>query len=264
MIMRAIRKSMIAAAILLICGSTSAYACCSEVEARAALHSGDFIRAATAVQTNTSIQARLIAAEALSAQVLLGLAEDGKETAKEALSICESVLAEEPNNTEARFQYALADGFVTRATSPFSAWRKKLPQRTFDVVTELVATVPEDGRAHALLGAWHVGILRKTGEKNGRKWFGADIAAGRTAYERALELRPNDIIITSNYALSLAELDFATHSETAYAMLQTAVSAAPQDAVETQVQTRMQEVLSLWDDAEAREKRIAHFLDGDG
>jgi len=234
-----------------------AFACCTEIEARDALRSGDFALAASSAQTPTSIQTRLIAAEALSAQVLLGLAEDGEDAAKEARALSESVLAEDPKNAEAKFQYALADGFITRATPPFTAWRKKLPQRTFETVTDLIAASPEDARAHALLGAWHMGILRKTGAKNGAKWFGAYEDTGRAAYERALELRPSDVIIMSNYALSLAEIDFETHGAAAFDMLQTVIQTPPKDAIEAKVQERMIEVLSLWDNSNAREKRIA-------
>jgi len=128
----------------------------------------------------------------------------------------------------------------------------------------LIERSPEDGRAHALLGAWHLGILRKTGNKNGKKWFGADPSLGQAAYETALSLRPDDIIIRSNYALSLAELDFETHKTRAREMLVTALAAQPKDAVERDVQLRMREVLNLWDDDTARADRIEQFLDGNG
>ena len=258
---RSMSAAVISAALL---SASSAFACCTVAEARQALRVGNFDLAASAAPQLGTTEARLIAAEALSAKVLLGMAEDDKDTARKALALSESVLLEDPNNKEARFQYALADGFITRATSPFSAWRKKLPQKTKVIVDDLIERSPEDGRAHALLGAWHLGILRKTGDKNGKKWFDADPSLGQAAYETALLLRPDDIIIRSNYALSLAELDFETHKTRAREMLVTALAAQPKDAVERDVQLRMREVLNLWGDDTARAERIEQFLDGKG
>ena len=254
--------------VLVLAGSfaaSPAYGCCAtEAQARDALSEGRFDLAASAAQQLGTPQARLIAAEALSAKVLLGLAENGKETAKSSLALSQSVLLEDPSNKEAQFQYALADGFITRATSPFKAWRKKLPQKTKAEVDRYLASVPEDGRAHALLGAWHLGIVRKTGEKNGEKWFGATLNDGLSAYDTALTLRPGDIIITSNYALSLAELDFAANNVRARTMLETAMTAKPSDAIEREVQKRMAEILALWESEDDALGRIERFLDGDG
>lgn len=253
-----------AIAVSLLFLGPKAYGCCTEVEAHEALRSGNFELAAQSGAQIGTINSRLIAAEALSAKVLLGMAEDAKDSAEEALKLSASVLRDAPENKEAQFQYALADGFITRATSPFSAWRKKLPQKTKDKVDALVLSAPDDGRAHALLGAWHMGILRKTGETNGAKWFGAEAQTGKAAYERALALRPDDIIITSNYALSLAELDFDANEKRARDMLVSVLTASPNDAVEREVQSRMRDVLTLWEDEDARSKRIERFLDGDG
>ena len=260
-----LRRYLIAPiALSLISLSSNAFAYCTEIDAAQALRNGEFELAAKSGAQIGTVTSRLIAAEALSAKVLLGMAEDETNSAKTALQLSASVLSEEPENKEAQFQYALADGFITRAAPPFKAWRKKLPQKTKQTVDALVENSPSDGRAHALRGAWHMGIIRETGEKNGAKWFGADAAAGQADYERALVLRPNDIIITSNYALSLAELDFDANGARARNMLINVLSAPPKDAVEREVQLRMRDVLTLWDDGAARKKRIKRFLDGGG
>ena len=262
--MRVLRTAIFTIAGAAFLSASAAFACCTETEARDALIAGEFDLAANAAQQLGTNEAKLIAAEALSAKVLLGLAKDDKDTAKDALALSQSVLSSEPKNTEAQFQYAIADGFITRAASPLTAWRKKLPQKTKALIDTLCESASQDGRAFALLGAWHMGILRKTGEKNGKKWFGADLAEGQAAYEAALTLRPEDIIITSNYALSLAELDFGANGPRARTMLISVLAATPKDAVEREVQSRMRDVLTLWDDKKARKKRIEQFLDGEG
>ena len=133
--MRILRTAIISIVGAAFLSASAAFACCTETEAREALIAGEFDLAASAAPQLGTDEAKLIAAEALNAKVLLGLAEDDKDAAKEALALAQSVLAADPDNLEAQFQYALADGFITRATSPFKAWRKKLPQQTKELLS---------------------------------------------------------------------------------------------------------------------------------
>ncbi len=246
---------------------TSVASAQSEADARAALDSGNFTTAAQIAAAIDTPAAQIIAAEALSAQLLLGAlspSDSPKKMAKQARNHAQAALHGDPTNTEALFQYALADGFATRAASPLKALRKKMPQKTKAVVDRFIAAMPDDGRGHALLGAWHVGVLRNAGAKKGAKWFGADFGQGVQSYERALALRPGDIIINSNYALSLVEHDYAAHKPRARTLIDTALAAYTNDAVGLAVQARMKTVLAVWEDEDAVVKSAARFLDGDG
>jgi len=60
--------------------ASSAFACCTVAEARQALQVGNFDLAASAAPQLGTTEARLIAAEALSAKVLLGMAEEDKDS----------------------------------------------------------------------------------------------------------------------------------------------------------------------------------------
>lgn len=198
--MQFVRTTIVAIASTVIFSASAAVACCTESEAREALHSGNFDMAADMGPELGTPEGRLIGSEALSSKVLLGMAEDSKNAAKEARKMAAAVMEEHPDNLEAQFQHALADGFVTREASPMTAWRKKLPQKTKAIIDTLIEKNPNDGRAYALRGAWNMNILRETGKKNGMRWFGASLEEGIASYETALKLRPNDIVITSNYA----------------------------------------------------------------
>ncbi len=253
--------ALIAAALTL---SASAAFAGSYAQARAAHAQGDFPAAATLAAPIGTAKSHILAAEALGAQVLLGTAQSAKKTARLALDHAEAALALEPDNQEAHLQRALADGFITRAANPLTAGRKKLPQRTKAVVDDFLARHPDDPRAHALLGAWHIGVIRKAGATRGGKWFGAQAQTGLAAYETALALKPDDIIIGSNFALSLIELDYAAHQQRAKAILTAVRARATSDPIERAVQRRMEDVLKVWDTPKAAKKSAGRFLDGDG
>lgn len=230
-------------------------------EARAALDRGEFDHALGLSQSLGTPEALILAAEALSSKILLCETSHQRREAKQARQYAEQALLQDPENFEALLQYALAEGFVTRASNPISVWRKKMPQKLLESVTRLKNAAPDDGRADALLGAWHFGIIRKAGEKNGAKWYEASIASGRQAYEAALVARPDDLIITSNYAFSLLDFDPDTYNETARDMLLRAAAQTPRDVVEAGVQNRVKQILTLWE-TEAATEEAGRFLDG--
>lgn len=258
---RLIKIGLIALAVM---SPVSAFACCTVVDARAAFTQGEFASAYENAAPLPTADAKLIAVQALAATLLLGTSDDPKRTSKTALSLAAQVLEMDPSNKEAQFHYALIDGFVTRSASPFKAYRKKMPQKTKAVIDAFVLAAPEDGRSQALLGAWHMGVLRKAGARNGEKWFGASFQAAETAYETALALRPDDIIISSNYALSLLEYDQDTYSDRTQALLIMATAAQSNDPIEKAVQARMRMILDIWDDPKASLKSAKSFLDGKG
>ena len=112
-------------------------------DARAAFARGDFPAAAVLASPINSPESHLLTAQALSAQVMLGTSENAKEAARMAIIHAEAALAFDPDNQEAHLQRALADGFITRAASPLSAARKKLPQKTRGVVDALITRSPD-------------------------------------------------------------------------------------------------------------------------
>lgn len=147
-----------------------------------------------------------LAAECLLSEIMLGRAKKNKKQAKQARKLAEAALELEPSNQNARLQYAIADGFVTRETGDVSAWMKKLPQKTEAIVQAYRTDFPLDPKGDALFGAWNLAIARKAGDKNAEKWFGASIRQGRGLFLEARTAEPNDIIISVNYAFALLAL----------------------------------------------------------
>ncbi len=231
------------------------------VDIRGHIDAGRYDEAITAGQTMGSPEGLVLAAEALSTKVMLGYVDDHVDESKQARKWAQAALEQNPSSHDALLQYALAYGFETRSSSPFRAWRKKLPAKTRDAIDALRAEYPDDPRGDALLAAWHLGIIRKTGDANGEKWFDASQAEGIRLYEAALAAAPNDIVIASNYALSLLAIDADQHMERGRELVAVIDLMKPRNATEQEVQSRMKHILN-YEDMDDLNDRVEALLDG--
>ncbi len=230
-------------------------------DARSHLNQGDYDQAITLGTEMETAEGLILAAESLSAKVMLGYVDSPKNGAKKARKWAQAAIEQDPQSQEARVQYALAYGFETRASSPFRAWRKNLPEKTLSAIEYVRTIYPDDPRGDALLGAWHLGIVRKAGDKNAQKWFDASEAAGMAHYDLALKAAPDDIVIAANYALVLLSIDQDRHMERAADMIRHIKLQTPKNAMETEVQTRMNTLLDYEDPADLT-LRVEKLLDG--
>ncbi len=231
---------------------------------RASMQKGDYSVAYVEADSLQTADGLALAAESLLSEIMLGQAEKNKKQAKRARKLAEAALEIDPGHQNARLQYAIADGFVTRETGDVSAWMKKLPQKTEAIVQAYRTDFPDDPRGDALLGAWHLAIARKAGNKNAKKWFGADIAQGRALFVTARAAQPNDIIIGTNYAFSLLALkeeDFPD-TEEARRLLSDMAALTPQDHLSGVLQSYAKEALSRIEDRDAVRDYTDMFLEG--
>lgn len=230
-------------------------------EARALLNAGEYDGAIAMALMENSPEGLVLAAETLSAKVMLGYVDDHNKSAKKARKWAEKAAEALPNSQEAKVQFALAYGFETRTSSPFRAWRKKLPKKTLAAIKAIRETYPDDPRGDALLGAWHLGIVRKAGAKRGESMFGANEASGLDAYEKAIAATPSDIVIASNYAVTILAMDTEKYFNRGTELLNHIISVEPKNAVDTEIQTRMQALLQLADDKEAFTAAVVALVD---
>ena len=209
-----------------------------------------------------SAQGYTLAAESLSAQILLADVDKISKRAKQARALALQALALEPMLYEAQLQYALADGFVTRSASPLMVWRKKLPQKTYAKIDNFRTAYPGDARGMALAGAWHLAIIRKVGHKNGAKWYDASLGEGLKLYEQAALRAPQDIVLQTNYAFELYALDADIYSEKTKGLLEGAAELTPKSELETRVQKIAAQVLAGLNEPRRAKKLAEDFLDG--
>ena len=207
-------------------------------------------------------QGYTLAAESLSAQILLADVDKISKRAKQARALAMQALALEPMLYDAQLQYALADGFITRSASPLMVWRKKLPQKTYARIEKFRTAYPEDARAMALEGAWHLAIIRKAGPKNGPKLFGASLSEGRALYEMARLRAPDDIIIRTNYAFALYALGADEYDDEAKALLEGVSGLTPRSDLERRVSDIAAKVYAALNEPRRAKKLAEDFLDG--
>jgi len=231
---------------------------------RSTMHSGDYQAAFAEAESLQSAAGYALAAECLLTEIMLGKAKKNKKQAKAARKLAEAALELDPTHQNARLQYAIADGFITRETGDVSAWMKKLPQKTYAIVQAYRTDFPDDVRGDALLGAWHLAVVRKAGEKNAQKWFEASIADGQALFETAMIATPDDAVIGVNYAFSLIALDEDDLPDVtmAYALLNRLIAAKPTDHLSQTVLGYGREALTIMEDRGAAQDYTGQFLDG--
>jgi len=221
-------------------------------EARVSLDAGRYDLAIAQGTMLGTADGLVLAAEALNAQLFLGLAERKTKTAKKAMKLAEAALVLDPNTKDAHLQYAIAYGFYGRHVSSFTAWRKNVPKKIRDAIGEAALSAPNDLRIEALKGAWHLNLLYKASGFDVEKRYGANQALGIAHFETALASNPNDIIIGSTYIMLTYVLEPQSRAAQTEDWLKTKVlSASPKNATEQQIQAQMQLIYESFATGEA-------------
>ncbi len=195
--------------------------------------SGQYLAAADAADdARASADTFAFAAHALLAACLIGGApEQTEDLLERAERRAREAIALDSGAVEARLQLALVYGISGRRASVAEAIARNYAPRGRRLIEQALALSPEHARAHALLGAWHLEVLRRGGSA-GALAYGARFAEGVAASERALELAPDDPMIPLHYSIALLELDARVNSARAAELLALNVALAPRDAFE--------------------------------
>lgn len=197
---------------------------------------GDFIAAAEAASAQQTASSLAFAANALVAACAAaetpteidGLLRRAEGTAREALAL-------DHNSVDARLQLALVYGLEGRRASLAHAFAAGYAPRGRRLIEDALAVAPDNARAHALLGAWHLEIIHRGGAA-GALAYGARMSRGLEEFERARALDPNDPLISLHYAVALLEVAPSSRATRAAELLDAVSAAAPRDAIEALAQ----------------------------
>jgi tetratricopeptide (TPR) repeat protein len=208
---------------------------------------GAFLQAAAAGEASSSASGYALAARALLARCMLaGNDQDEMVWIERARRNAESALAREPQSVEARLQLATALGMRAQRLSIPQALREGLAGQGRRLIDEALARAPNDPWANALSGGWHLEVLRRGGPV-GAMTMGARLQDGIAAFDRALQLAPNDPAILMQYAGGLLLLDARRHQDLIEALLRRAEVAPARDAFERFAVTQAGDVRLILD-----------------
>jgi len=194
---------------------------------------GEFVAAADLADTQPSASSRAFASRALvaacaaarSTSAIDALLTRAETSAREALSL-------DPRSVDARLQLALVYGMEGRRASLARAFASRYASRGKRLIDEALAIEPTNAHAHAMLGAWHLEVVRRGGP-TGAFMYGARIGVGFAEFERARALAPNDMLISLHFAVALLGLDPVAYAARANRLLGAVVAAPPGDALES-------------------------------
>ncbi len=147
-----------------------------------------------------------------------------ERSAREALGL-------DPRSVDARLQLAAIAGIRGRHTSLTQAFAGGYAPRGKRLIDEALHLEADNAEAHALLGAWHLEVLRRGGGL-GALIYGANLNSGLAAFDRARALAPDNPMIALHYAVALLLLDPNRYRARAGQMLTAIATMRPRDALE--------------------------------
>ncbi len=193
---------------------------------------GEFVAAADLADAQPSAASAAFASRALvaacasarSAAVIDALLRRAEASARQALAL-------DPRSVDARLQLALVYGMQGRRVSLAHAFASRFAARGKRLIDDALALDPNNAHAHAMLGAWHLEVIRRGGAA-GAILYGARTGAGIAEFNRARALAPDDMLIQLHYAVALLALDPVTYGARARELTGAVAASHPSDALE--------------------------------
>lgn len=192
---------------------------------------GDFLRAAEEARSTQTADGFAFAARAgLVHADLVAKRADRLEFIEQAEEDARAAIAASPDLAEGHLQLAVALGFKARLEGSLTAHAEGYADEARAHLEYVAAREPDNPWMHALLGGWHLEIS-DAGGFLGRSIYGAEVDAGLDAYDQALALMPDDLVIIYQCALQLSALGDDEYKVKAVALLQAAQLPEQPDAL---------------------------------
>lgn len=215
-------------------------------EAEALFEAGDFRAAAMRAAALETADGLALAARATLVQ--LDYLTAGPARLKEidkAEAYARRAMALDPNQVEGRLYLAIALGNRARALGAIVAHLLGFAEEGRKLLDEAAALDPDNAWCQALLGAWHLEIIRYGGDALGDYFYGADLGQGLAHFERAFLLSPDNLPLNGEFAVALLSLDSERFGPLAEEHLRTALQLTPHTALDRLAQARAQTVFTL-------------------
>ncbi|MFO1186014.1 MAG: hypothetical protein U1E87_00265 [Alphaproteobacteria bacterium] len=154
-----------------------------------------------------------------------------------AADLARRALKLEADNTEAHLQLAIALGLKGRRLGPLRAHFLGLGAEARRHIDAVLKHEPQNPWALSILGAWNIEIADRGGAA-GRLIYGASREAGLAAYNRAVALAPDNLILQYERALTILAADPDGLWPDALSGFECVENLAPRDVLETELRRR--------------------------
>lgn len=135
-----------------------------------------------------------------------------KKIATQGKSAAETDLNKNSEDISAHMILVSALGTIARASSTFESAREGYAATSKDHLDTLLVLAPEEPWVHALYGAWHLEVMRRS-KVAGPLLLGAGTEDGLKYIEKALSLGENDPLLNFAVVLALLSSDEEKHAE---------------------------------------------------
>lgn len=237
------KKALPIVLVLAFFGSLGGVLAAADLDAaRATFEQGNFIAAAEQARKAETSEGLAFAARALLVHAdLVARAGDRLPLIEQAEEDARAAIALAPDYAEGHLQLAVALGFKARLEGRLTAHAEGYADEARAHLDYVAAREPDNPWVLALLGGWHLEIS-EVGGFLGRTIYGAEVGAGVEAYDQALALKPDDLLIVYQCALQLAALGEEVLTTRAMVLLQGATLPNEPDALERLTFDRISEL----------------------
>lgn len=225
-------------------------------QARDLYDQGNFLAAAAMAQALGGSPGLTLAVRAtLAHYAYVDRAGATPEIFSRANEMADQAIQLDPGNIEAHLQAAVALGYRGRLSGPVPAHFAGYAKEARAHMLAALAIEPENAWAHAMLGAWHMEIVRKGGGFMARSLYGAKLDEGLLLYRRGLERDPDNLVLHYEFGLALAAQDAGRFRREATRQERVALAQQPKNAFERLAQARAQTLLNALLSGDKRELR---------
>jgi len=158
-------------------------------------------------------------------QKKVGIFESAIELAERATEAC-------PDNANAHYMYAVAQGRYSQFVSMIEALAKGIAPKIRDSVQRCLELEPRHAEGHVTLAGWHAEIVDKVGGMLAGLSFGAKKDTAEELYAQALELAPFSPVPWIEKSAGMLLMYGESSRDEATQLLQKAVSLEPADAMQ--------------------------------
>ncbi len=227
---------------------------------------GDYRQAIALGQAEGTARSLVLAARAHLVRVDLGLSAAPRAEIEAALKAAQRAEQLDPGNAEAHLLQASAYGYLGRRIGKWKSFARGLAPKALRQISAAIAIAPRSPWAYAMLGIWHLEIVRRGGAF-GARMTGASAEDGARDCAYAAAAAPDDAALLSLCGLALLAVGKPQwQSQARDLLIQARDHGRASAAYDRLLQRRAASVLAVWRQKglEAARQRAIFYQSLDG